>query len=342
MPKTTPLVKARGFSIVELLVAMTIGLFLVGGAIQILTQGKHAYNLISETLNIQESARFASRRIGNLLRMAGHRGGVLMTQVDHNFSSLTGDGVCESKWLVDNFADEPVRAYENGTGIVDTGQCATQGITDVNHVDNTDVLVVRHSEAKHESNPGNTDNQNRIFVYTIVSLGAKIGLGSDIATDWSTFSGQPEKVYGRFVYPYYTDVYFVRPWTRNASETPAIPALVRQRMDGSSVETEVMVSGIELLKVELGVDSNDDSQVDKYLAPSAVTSSEWSDVMLARVAIVARSMSRDQIEDTNTYILLPGENEYSYTPSTSVTHFSRMLFEVSINLRNTVPIRTAG
>lgn len=330
----------RGFSILELLVAMTIGLFLVGGAIQILTHNKRAYGLISDTLDIQDSARFATRRIGDLLRMAGHRGGVLMNQVDENFSSLTGEGVCESKWLVHHFTDEPVHAYENGTGIVDSGECANQGITDANHVDNTDILVVRHSEANHESTPGSSDNQNRLFIYTIVSYGAKLGLGSDIATEWSNFSGQPEKVYGRYIYPYYTDIYYIRPWTNSAAENPATPSLVRQRMDGSNVSTEVMVSGIEFMKVELGVDSNDDSQVDKYLSPSAV--SNWSKVMLARLAIVARSRSQDATVDTTTYHMLAGENEYSYTPSSSVNRYARMLFEISIHLRNTIAIRQAG
>ena len=140
MSRNQSLLRVRGFSIVELLVAMTIGLFLVGGAIQVLTQNKTAYSLISERLNIQDSARFASRRIGNLLRMAGHRGGVLVTQVNGNVSALTGAGVCEPEWLVDRFIAEPVRVYEGGAGIVDTGQCATQGITDENHVDGSDIL----------------------------------------------------------------------------------------------------------------------------------------------------------------------------------------------------------
>lgn len=332
---------ARGFSLTELLVSMTIGLFLIGGAIQVLVHNKQAYGLISDTLDIQDSARFATRRIGNLFRMAGHRGGVLKNQVEPNFSNLTGDGVCQAKWMVSKFVTEPVRGYTNGSGIVDTGDCATAGIVDANHVNNTDILVVRHSEAQHESNPGSGGNADRLFVYTVVSSGAKLGKGSAIATAWTAFSGQSEKVYGRYVYPYYTDIYYIRPWSKSATESPQVPALVRLRMDGASNTTEVMVSGVEFMKVEFGVDSDSDGQIDLYQAPGGIA--DWSEVMLARLAIIARSMGRDaEVEDTNTYVLLPGRHQTSYTPGTDVNQYARMQFEVSVHLRNTVGVRQAN
>ncbi|MFD2110782.1 PilW family protein [Thiorhodococcus fuscus] len=332
--------RQAGFSIIEFLIAMAIGLFIIGVAINILVYNKHAYRMISDSLDIQDSARFATRRIGDVFRMAGHRGGVVLANVN-DVSTLTGDGVCQAKWLTNKFTSEPIRGYSGGTGIVDTGDCATLGITDANHVDASDILAVRFGEAINESSPDSSANQDRLFLYSVVSGNAVLGLGSQIATlltnDKAT--AQPEKIYGRFIYPYYTDIYYVRPWTDVT--TDQTPALVRLRMNGKTTVTEVMVSGVETMKVEFGIDSNDDHQVDQYRSPDNIN--DWSKVMTARLAIVARSMGRDpQIADTKTYVLLAGNNAYSYTPSSAVDHYARLMFEISIHLRNTMEIRQSS
>jgi type IV pilus assembly protein PilW len=342
--------RQKGFSLVEFMVAMAIGLFLTAGVVGILVHNKRASTLISDTLDIQDAARFATRRIGNLFRMAGHRGGIIQGQVSINSNTsavLTEDGVCKRKWMVSNASGdqllitEPIRGYADGAGIVDTGECATLGITDANHLDNTDILVVRHSEILHESDPNSLANQDRFYVYTIVSVGASVGLGQHIASRWSAFSGQPEKVYGRYIYPYYTDIYYIRAWSNSSTENPQRPALVRLRMDGATAQTQLMVSGVEFMKAEFGIDSDGDAQVDQYRAPAAI--SDWSQVMLARLAIVARSIGEDpQAEDSKTYVLLAGENQVSYQPAAAFKRYARMMFEVSIHLRNTVEIRQAN
>ena len=97
-------------------------------------------------------------------------------------------------------------------------------------------------------------------------------------------------------------------------------------------------SGVEILKVELGVDSDDDLQVDKYLPPSAVT--DWADVMLARLALVCAWHGPRAGGGHDNLHSAARREQSSYTPPTSVNHFARMLFEVSIHLRNTVGIRT--
>lgn len=334
--------RASGFSIIELLIAMTIGLFLTAGAIEILVSHKRAYTLVSGTLEAQDSGRFATRRVGDFFRMAGHRGGVILSDVS-DISSLSGTGVCQAKWLTANFTNEPLRGYEGGNGIVDTGDCATLGITDANHVDDSDVLVIRYGEAVHEPDPNSAANQNRLFIYTVVSGSARLGLGSQVAQKWSddVAASQPDKVYGRYVYPYYTDIYYVRPWTDSASD--GIPALLRLRMDGETSVTEVMVSGVEQMKVEFGVDSDSNDQVDRYLAPDDMASTDWPDVMSARLAVVTRSIAgKDKIEDENDYYLLAGPNKYVYGPPNDVKQYARMMFEISIHLRNTVDVRQAS
>ena len=63
-----------GVSLVELMVAMLISLFLVGGAISLLSQNRVHYRQNNDQLRLQESARFALDIIAGDLRMAGYTG----------------------------------------------------------------------------------------------------------------------------------------------------------------------------------------------------------------------------------------------------------------------------
>ncbi len=62
--------RKRGFTLVELLVAMVLGIFLVGGAIQIFVSGKAAYNEMQRLGELQSETRFLSDFILKDLRAA--------------------------------------------------------------------------------------------------------------------------------------------------------------------------------------------------------------------------------------------------------------------------------
>lgn len=65
---------AKGLTLVELLVALIIGLVLVGGVAQIFVSNKQAYHLSDELARMQESARYAFYVLSRDLRMAGYLG----------------------------------------------------------------------------------------------------------------------------------------------------------------------------------------------------------------------------------------------------------------------------
>ncbi len=64
----------KGLTLVELLVALIIGLVLVGGVAQIFLSNKQAYHLSDELARMQESARYAFYLLSRDLRMAGYLG----------------------------------------------------------------------------------------------------------------------------------------------------------------------------------------------------------------------------------------------------------------------------
>ena len=64
----------RGFTLIELMIAMLIGVFLMGGVIQIFLSAKQAYRLQENLSRLQENGRFAMDFITKDVRMAGFAG----------------------------------------------------------------------------------------------------------------------------------------------------------------------------------------------------------------------------------------------------------------------------
>jgi type IV pilus assembly protein PilW len=65
--------RQRGFSLVEILVALTISMLLLGGVLQIFLSSKQAYRVQDSLSRVQENGRFAVDYLGRYIRLAGYR-----------------------------------------------------------------------------------------------------------------------------------------------------------------------------------------------------------------------------------------------------------------------------
>ena len=126
----------RGFSLIELMVAMTLGLILMGGVISIFQSTKVTYNTNEKTARLQENGRVALDFLTHDLRSAGYLG---CSKVPKWFVS-TLNGQTTFLW---NYST-PLQGYESdGLG---TWSPALPGGTDALDpapVNNSDVVVVR-------------------------------------------------------------------------------------------------------------------------------------------------------------------------------------------------------
>lgn len=67
-------VAQRGFSLVEMMIAMTVGLVLLTGMIAVFSGNKRSSDMNAAMANIQENARFALSQIARDIRMSGYQG----------------------------------------------------------------------------------------------------------------------------------------------------------------------------------------------------------------------------------------------------------------------------
>jgi len=66
--------KVKGFSLIEMLIAMVLGLILISSMIAVFAGNKHSSEMNSATADLQESARFALDQMARDVRMAGFIG----------------------------------------------------------------------------------------------------------------------------------------------------------------------------------------------------------------------------------------------------------------------------
>ena len=66
--------RQQGLSLVELMIAITLGLVLSAAVIQVFMASRSSYRVQESLSLIQESARFAMDYIGREVRMAGYMG----------------------------------------------------------------------------------------------------------------------------------------------------------------------------------------------------------------------------------------------------------------------------
>src|SRR5690554_2018743 len=81
--------RSGGFSLVELLLALALGLVVVTGIVQLFVGNSQTYNILNGQARLQESARFALEFISQTARSAGYLG--CAPQPDKLVRGLRGD-----------------------------------------------------------------------------------------------------------------------------------------------------------------------------------------------------------------------------------------------------------
>ncbi|MEI7036921.1 PilW family protein [Fulvimonas yonginensis] len=290
--------RAAGFSLVEMMIAVVLGLIVVAGLIQVLLANRKSYQLQQGANILQQNVRFASDRIGWSLRMADFWGGNKGASVTGS-PGVTARGDCTQAWILDT--QHGVYGYEGGaTFPIDS--C----VDNADYVKGSDVLVTRYVDADGMDPAASSTISaapKQVYLVSAVGQQAALFLGSD-----SVPTTPPAASIGRYVYPYHLDMYYLRPCSDPSGGTDAshcdaadddgnpIPTLMRMRLDSSgALSEEPLVEGIEQLQFRYGITGTDPSQIvpTNYKDASAMTADEWSRVVSVSVGLVALSSQRD-------------------------------------------------
>ncbi len=328
-----------GFSLVELMISITLGLILAAGVINIYLDSRRSFVQDEEVSRIQENARFALRLLSKELSMSGFFGGVLQTgSVSDGGIVIQGD--CGVGWSLD--ISNPTEFLNNATG--ENANAAFSCVPKANVHEsavsgNSDVLAIRRVAGDYTLEDGSWNVAKGVSAASFAASDKQIYLriiNRKNITDFVTAEDAntaADAVAGSSVdyWRYIARVFYVR----NHSNTPAdgIPTLCAANLRQLGIQNdgnECYAEGVENFQLEFGVDSDDDGVAD-YFEPDP-DADELRASVAVRIYLLMRSINPitgGQEQGNRSYQLGSAATAGPYNDN-----FYRRVFSTTVLLKN--------
>ena len=352
-PGTAHVTRSKGFgqtglTLVELMIAMVLGLLLILAASQVFLSSKRTYTTQEAVSRIQENGRFGIDILSRNIRKAGYTPcGNTTTSVNVINTASTNDFL--------NFFGSAIRGYDDVSstsdlpsplgGTLKTPVTNSDAVLIISGEDDGGYYVTQHNPTSaqfkinqvHDFNPGdilmacdlkhtamfqitNSNQSNRTMVHntgTGTPGNCTKGLGAPL--DCST---------NGTAYTFGADSHLIRMHSRLffiANNDDGVPALYQNDARNGTRE---MVPGVEDMQIQYGEDTDGDDTADVYRDADNVAN--WDDVRAARLRLLVQSLN-DRVTDR--------PQTYTYDGSTVTASDNRLrrVFTTTIALRNRLP-----
>jgi type IV pilus assembly protein PilW len=266
--------RSAGFSLVELMIAMTLGLILLAGVVSIVVNTSASFNELNKASRQLDNGRYAIQVLREDIRHAGYYG---------EFYALAQPGVapdpCDTSQAgLLNGMRLPVQGYTDGAGLA--AGCAP------GRVAGSDVLVVRRAAT--------------VATPTAAMVAADFYLQARTETlvldngpyDMLRFNLTNRDGSVADIRRYLVHIYYIRDCSVCSGGGDGIPTLVRRELQGGNFNTITAIAeGIETLRIAYGFDNNGDGTVNTLSSDSTSLSlNNWFDLMTLEVGVLARSV----------------------------------------------------
>ena len=318
--------KQRGFSLIEILIALVISALLLSSAVSMLISNKQTYRQQDQSGRLQENARYAIERLIADIRMAGYFG----CADDPNTISAEGLGSGPPSLLN---VDIPIEGMDGGSSgtpplpLPDeiTIRRAQGGGMELAENSLTAPLMTTttsdiYLDVGNFTQPTNCPTQPTLGILCVATVhslvisdcqGADVFYGSN-ATYGTAVRIKPDNALSRL----YTDrstllshLITRRFFIDDTSGTSVLYMESSPSVPGTHNENE-LVEGVVNMQLLYGVDTSANGMVDSYVDASAVT--DWAQVLSVRIMLG----------------LLPVERDYAFEEPTPSN------FQTTVKIRN--------
>jgi len=313
-----------GFSLIELMIAMAIGLFLMLGLTTLLVNTSASHTEMQKSSAQIENGRYATQILSEDLRLAGYFGDYapmgydlpekpcavavepvspnMPSPVGYDLTAVASDFSCMSNLLA-------------GTGVLVVRRAQTVSAAAAAAVAGTTYVQVSQC---------NSDSTATPFKFGTIASTGGFNLRT-LACDSTT-----PAVVRKFV----IHVYYISTCNACTPSSDGIPTLkMVEYVDGAFQAPVALVEGIEDMQFDYGIDTTGDGSPDAYFAAPAAAV-DWADVMAVRVNVLARNIdSTAGYDDSKTYAV--GLAKPTYTVPTGVARtYKRHAYSTLVRLEN--------
>ena len=312
--------KERGFTLVEIMIAMVLSLVLGVAITTIFANSSHSFNQDENVLRMQDDARHALREIAFEIRMAGHYAALLLPGSIVPDTSLTLGTDCgpvgSPAWMYQTQApgtdlNLSISALDNATAAQAAANHTCIGGGEFKG--GTDVVSIKRVAGASTA----VARAGQVYLRTNGTMGLLFKEPASLAPPVVILPPRSE-------WEYRPSIYFVR----NYSNAPGdgVPALCKKvlRGAGPSMITECLAAGIEDLQIEYGLDLDDDGNPNVFLPNPTLL--QMQNVVSARIFMLARTTEIDRrYQNNKTYIVsnapafAPGDNFHRRVVTTTVS-----------------------
>jgi len=340
----------RGLTLVELMIAMAIGVLLLLGIGLLFSQNRQSYRQNEEIARIQEHARFAIEELSRDLAMTGFFAEIVDSAaivIDPAVAANAADCGPGADWLYDfggGLMDGAVRIADQATG---AAAAAAFGCLDAaTFRAGTDVIGIRRTsgvasfwEADGVA-PGCVNLRLPATASCVSPVPARGVFVRENGSQAVLYHGSaapavPTRPFEDWEYT--PRVYYIRDVNVDGN---AIPTLCRRRLDNSvggpqPMLEECLVPGVENMQIELGVDTDADGAANSYVSNPSLD--DLRRAVSVRISLLLRAIQPDVgYTDQRQYVL------GNANIAAANDNFHRRVYTTTVTMRNLNNIRRLG
>ncbi len=298
-----------GFGLIEIMVAMTLGLILLLGVTSLIATNNATYRLTDNMGKVQENSRFLKNLLNKDLRMVGYKGCATRQNI-----TITNT-LKNSSDLAYNFSDDGLVGYDNLSATL-PDELNTFLSGDPQPIAGSDLIIIRSPSGDRVSIVDNNDaaqlfaasaasntfavgdivmvsdcKKARIFQISNLTANANAGKvnvvhsksknltpGNSVSS-WGPPSTEESFGTSAHLIAYQTTTFFIA-----NNPTTGVPTLYKKVNANKALP---LINGIYAFQIRYGEDTDGDSQVDVYHSASAVAG--WKSVTAIRIETILGS-----------------------------------------------------
>lgn len=349
-------IRDGGYSLIELMVAITIGLIILAAVSALFVGSKKGYTTQDRLARLQENGRFAMQFLIKDMRLAGYYGCVSDISESSISNSLNGDTsfAYNASSPIEGFNGTASRWYPSNVTTTPAGKRSDDSDMVMIRMADVSLAVNLSTEMPNESseltvasvsgfNEGDIimisdcSSADIIQITQVQTASSKLqhAPGGDDTTQNPPWPGNKTGQAGKLSKTYGTSSKVMRFISRQyyiGTGASGNPALFRSDNSGSGVE---LVDGIERIRILYGKDTDSDRKPNIYLKAGDTglqSATDWSSVVSMRIGILTRTTTQQDTDtDSNSYdVDGDGTNDFTAPGDRN----KRRIFTATVHLRN--------